>query len=867
MEKKYDHLVAEKQAQELWQQGKVYAAHSNPGPLFSIDTPPPTVSGALHIGHIFSYTQTDVLARYKRMAGFSVFYPFGFDDNGLPTERFVEKKQGASAYSIGRSAFIELCLKETIDVEKQFQELWQRIGLSVDWEACYSTISSQTRRISQASFIELHNKGYAYRKEEPALYCTTCYTSVAQAELDDVEHPSTFNDIIFKSGDQDLVIATTRPELLPSCVALFYHPSDARYAHLAGKNATVPLFEHQVPILADERVKPEKGTGLVMCCTFGDSTDIEWYKQYKLPYRQSIGRDGRFVASTGILAGLKVKPARAAIISALKEQNLLIKERPITHAVNVHERCKNEIEYIILSQWFLEILPHKDDFLKAADLIDWHPAYMKTRYINWVENINWDWCISRQRFFGIPFPAWHCTDCSTVITPSLDQLPIDPQETPYTGTCPQCSGSNIEADTDVMDTWNTSSLTPYICLEIAKKMGIPTDYKDFTTEQGLSKYHESTGGAQKGLYEHGEFGAGPRADALVSMRPQAHDIIRTWAFYTIVKTWLHEHRVPWESIVISGHVLSTEKQKISKSQGNSPLVPENLLKTYPADVIRYWTSTAQLGTDTAFSETQFGIGQRLLIKMWNAYLFMSAHSTASAGTAPANIYKPHGLCNTWLMHRATETYAAYTKHFDEVEYNKALDVIEKFFWHDLCDNYLELVKDQLFNPAAYSQEEVASTKETLYVIGLRMLQWFAPYMPHITETLYQELYKEQVGTQSLHQTRFANAQGTPFMAHESIPAMQCILNIVGHVRKLKSDNTLSLRQELSSLTIGCRSDQAEMLKQQAALIKGITHAHVLHIVSYQIETTLMRHESLWQATVSVIDSSVLDSSSVAESNA
>lgn len=372
MEKQYDHHLHEQKAQQLWLEHHTYAAKNNPGQLYSIDTPPPTVSGSLHIGHIFSYTHTDIMARYKRMSGFSVFYPFGFDDNGLPTERFVEKKLDIQAHSMKRSEFINVCLQETVAVEQTFKELWQRMGLSVDWSLEYSTISQQSRKISQESFILLYKKGFVYRKYEPALYCTVCRTSVAQAELDDVEKPSFFNDIIFTLADgTPLIIGTTRPELLSSCVALFYNSTDERYKHLAGKKALVPIYNNEVPILPDDQVVIEKGTGLVMCCTFGDKTDIYWFKKYDLPYRQSIGIDGKWAANTGILAGLTAHKARETILQALKEQELLVAQKPITHMVNVHERCKKEIEYVALSQWFLNILSYKKELLALADSINW----------------------------------------------------------------------------------------------------------------------------------------------------------------------------------------------------------------------------------------------------------------------------------------------------------------------------------------------------------------------------------------------------------------------------------------------------------------------------------------------------------------
>jgi valyl-tRNA synthetase len=413
----------------------------------------------------------------------------------------------------------------------------------------------------------LYKKGFIYRKQEPSLFCTTCRTSVAQAELDDAEISSTFNDVEFITTEgQKLVIATTRPELLPACVAVFYHPDDSRYKNLAGKNAIVPIFNKHVPILADEKVSPEKGSGLVMCCTFGDQTDIAWYKKHKLPFVQVVGNDGKWTEIAGSLAGLNVHDARKKILELLKNENLLLGQKSITHAVNVHERCKQEIEYLAPWQWFINILEHKDALLKQADKINWYPEHMKVRYVDWVKNLSWDWCISRQRFFGIPFPVWHCQDCSEILLADTKLLPIDPQEQGFlNGKCTKCGSSNIVPETDIMDTWNTSSLTPQVNLhwpdKSADELSLP-----------------------------------------MSMRPQAHDIIRTWAFDTIVKAYYHENQIPWNDIVISGHVLAG-KEKISKSKENSKMSPEALLQAYPADSVRYWAANGNLAQTQHLAKT------------------------------------------------------------------------------------------------------------------------------------------------------------------------------------------------------------------------------------------------------------------------
>lgn len=785
MEKRYDHMSSEQRARQLWNEHKTYAVDTNADNVFSIDTPPPTVSGKLHIGHIFSYTQQDIIARYKRMNGCEVYYPFGFDDNGLPTERLVEKRRKITAAQVGRSEFIKACLEETREVERQFEELWKHIGLSVDWDKCYSTISDSTRKISQASFIDLYKKDFIYRKNEPALYCTAFRTTVAQAELEDVEKETLFSDISFSTEDGDeLVIGTTRPELLPSCVAMFYNPDDARYQHLKGKKAIVPVYGHRVPIIADEKAQINKGTGLVMCCTFGDTTDIEWYKKHKLPYRQSIGFDGKWLDSTGPLAGLKVHAAREKILEILDGQGLVKSQKKIVHVVSVYERSKREIEYLMLPQWFLKILPFKEKLVALADEINWYPSFMKARYIDWVENLQWDWCLSRQRFFGVPFPVWYDKETGDVVLPQESDLPVDPQEQKYPGD----DARVLVPDTDVMDTWNTSSLTPYL---------------------------------NQAMFEGSDnlFGEGSQRSHFLpmGMRPQAHDIIRTWAFYTIIKTWMHHGMVPWKNIVISGHVLSSSKEKISKSRGNNPLEPENLFKNYSADVIRYWTASGSLGHDVAFSENKLKIGSKLAVKLWNACRFVSEHIQ---NFDPKESVVSRDQINEWIVHRATETRVLYDKYFEKFEFSLALGAFEQFFWHDFCDNYLELIKDRLFNPDTYSEQEVQATRATLYNVMLRILQFLAPYMPHITEVIYQDLFKKEMGESSLHRTQF-DAVHEKYNYPESAQSVAYLLDVVAQVRKLKSDNSLSLKTEIAQLTVVASQEIINVLKPLEHSIKGV----------------------------------------------
>lgn len=793
LEQKYDPEQLEKQVQQLWQENKIYEQIDARKPLFSVDTPPPTVSGALHVGHVFSYTQTDIVVRYKRLAGFSVFYPFGLDDNGLPTERFVEQKHNIQSHQMKRSEFINYCLQESKLMGNKFCEIMQRLGLSADFDAAYSTISKKTQAQSQKSFIELYKKGYVYRKFDPAIYCTTCQTTVAQAELDDGEKASTFYTITFDAiGGQKLSIATTRPELLSSCVALVFHPDDLRYQALLNTKVVVPIYNYEVPIFADKRVDKDKGTGLVMICTFGDKTDIVWFKILQLSYRPSLGPDGRFLSNTGPLAGFTVFSARKKIIELLDQEQRITGKKDIVHVVSLHERCKKEIEFLILPQWFIAILSYKQELIDLADKITWYPEFMKSRYLDWVRNLSWDWCISRQRTFGIPFPAFHCLDCGEVLLPNIEQLPIDPQEERFIENCTVCQSKNITPDTDVMDTWNTSSITPYLCKTL---------------------FEEKYGKNDKFLP--------------MSMRPQAHDIIRTWAFDTIVKTFFHDTVIPWKDIVISGHVLSKEKKKLSKKEG-AALVPEILLEQYPADAIRYWTASARLGQDVVYSEGELKNGIRLITKLWNAFRLLLPHIRQSS-----TFVDPKDLFNQWITTRNSGVFQEYDRYFSEYEFSLALKTVEQFFWSDFCDNYLECIKHRLYNKELYENSLIEETEQTITAVTMAILQLFSPFLPHITDYLYQASYRSVSTIRSIHQTDFVMYQ-LRYNNQESCNIAEKILEIVHIARGLKTAQKISLKTEIAELLIFVQTEKAKLfVEQQVTLLHHCLNANSIKIEQYQ----------------------------------
>ena len=663
------------------------------------------------------------------------------------------------------------------------------MGLSADLKRSYSTISPEVQKIAQESFIKLAKDENVYMKKAPSMYCTTMRTSVAQAELEDVEKETFFNDVAFTSKDgQELVISTTRPELLPSCVALIFNPNDNRYKHLADQKAIVPIYNFEVPILQDEKVQIDKGTGLVMVCTFGDKTDIEWFHKFNLPYKQSVGFDGRWTEETGPLTGLKVQDAREKILELLKKSGALKKQKKISHSVAVFERSKKEIEYIVLPQWFVKIIDHKKEFIKLADTIDWHPQHMKSRYVNWVENLNWDWCISRQRTYGIPLPVWYEKDTGKPVFADASQLPVNPETDLPKGY--EGRAEDLIPEKDVMDTWNTSSLSPYICKQLYNKTtDSPFDSDDSFIPMG--------------------------------MRPQAHDIIRTWAFYTIVKSWMHDKNIPWKEIVISGHVLSEQNEKISKSKGNVPTEPDKLLQLYAPDAIRFWTASGSLGQDVAFSPDQIKIGQKLLTKLWNAFKFIQMNTENYTHDQQA---QPELNCiNEWIMNQYNACLESYTNYFKKHEFSLALQSVETFFWKDFCDNYIEIIKGQFSQGDAFSEEEKAPTVWTLYTIGFRILQLYAPILPHITDFLYQAIYKAQYDIPSIHISQLPQVE-----ALSENNKMNAILQLIGEVRKLKSDHQLSLKTEIKSITIGCEDQSVqEAIESVQNYVLQVTKAEVI----------------------------------------
>ncbi len=756
MNNKYNFFDIQNQVAHFWEIKELYKSNNNKNNNFVIDTPPPTVSGNLHIGHIFSYTHQDFIARYKRMSGYNVIYPFGFDDNGLPTERYVEKKKNIIAGNYSRKEFTQICLDEIKLVHNKFINLWKRLGLSCDWDLLYSTISKETQYISQKYFIDLYKNGFIYKKNEPALYCTAFQTSISQADLEEVEKETVMNTVIFKNAEDssNILIATTRPELLSGCVAVLINPNDLRFKHLIGGKAIVPIYEYEVPIIGDELVIPEKGTGIVMSATFGDALDVTWFKKYNFEYKKVINFDGTLTDISLFLEGMKVPLARTKIIEKLEIDGLLIKKEKLIHRVSIYERSKKDIEYVMLNQWFVSILPFKEDFLRLADELNWHPEHMKYRYIDWVKNLSWDWCISRQRSFGIPFPVWYDKSGNIILSELSNNLPVDPVVNLPNG----YNRENCVPDTDVMDTWNTSSLTPYIIKDLLEK------------NNNLS------------------------IELPFSIRPQSHDIIRTWAFDTIVKSYFIERKLPWTDIVISGHVLAGEKEKISKSKENSPLDPENLLRQYPADVVRYWSASTKLGIDTIFSETQLKDGNRLIIKLFNAGLCIKDFSIFNYKVLlDQNMIEEK--INIFILQELSKMIDEYNSYFDSFDYNGALKIAERFFWF-FCDQYLEIIKVYQHRENLFFINQIEETKKISGYVFLEILKYLSPFLPFITEHLFQEYYivgREEI---SIHKILFNKDK-----IQLSEDYFNFVINIIDLMRKAKSEKKMSLKTKVNILTI------------------------------------------------------------------
>lgn len=744
--KGFDFKKVEEKWVKYWKKNNIYKFNpSQKGEIYSIDTPPPYISGKMHIGHAFSYSQQDFIIRFMRMLGKNVFYPFGTDDNGLPTERFVEKLNKVKSKNMGRSEFIDLSLKTLKKVTPDCIADFVNLGISSDYEVYYSTIDKHSQKVSQKSFIDLVKQKDAYQKDFPTIWCPDCQTSIAQAELEDKEEASLFSTLKFSVDGRDLLIATTRPELLGACVAVFVHPKDKRYSKIIGKTAKVPLFDYGVPIIADESADIEKGTGVLMICSYGDKFDVDAINRHKLKPRVIINENGTLNIKG--YEGLKIKDARKKILEDLKKAGLVAEKKDISHIVNVHDKCGTPIEFIPTKQWFIKIIDKKKTWIKQGRKIKWYPEFMRKRYENWVNGLEWDWSISRNRHFGVPIPVWACEKCKEIILPEEKELPVDPIKTKKK--CPKCKEDAIP-ETMVLDTWATSSLTPQIALELPKVKG--------------------------------------KVKLPMSLRPQGHDIIRTWAFYTIIKAYFHEKEIPWKDITVSGNV-SLGGEKMSKSKGNV-IKPQDVMEKYGSDALRFWAAGPKLGGDLDYHEQDLIAGKKLINKLRNAAKFVFMNLKDYDGKKPEKLK----AIDEEFLYQVTMLINGVTSSFSNYEYSKAKSALENFFWKDFCDNYLELVKRRVYQGKG---EERKSAQYVLYQSLLVIIKMLAPIMPFITEDIYQEHFKKFEKNKSIHISKWPEKDVWKLReASYSGDQWPIILKLISDIRQEKTKAKKAMNSEI-----------------------------------------------------------------------
>lgn len=838
---------------KVWEESQVYRFRNTRDrkAVYSIDTPPPTASGHLHVGHVFSYTHTDVIARYKRMRGFDVLYPMGWDDNGLPTERRVQnyygvrvdtslkydpdfkppfegtegkKIQAKDQVPCSRQNFIELCEKLTPQDEAQFEHLWRALGLSVDWTQTYNTIGTHARRVAQKAFLRNLARGEAYQKEAPGLWDVTFQTAVAQAELESREYDGFYHRVAFRFEDgTPIYIETTRPELLPACCALIAHPDDERYQKYFGQYVYSPLFKVKVPILAHKAAEMDKGAGIAMCCTFGDVTDVEWWRDLHLPTRSIIQRNGRIIMSVpdwledpeGIglfqqLEGKTTFSARKIIVEALRQSGDLDGEpRPTKRMTNFYEKGDKPLEIVTSRQWYLKnggTDPQLNaELLERGKELDFHPDFMRVRYNNWVEGLNGDWLISRQRYFGIPFPLWYpvnadgTTDYEHPITPEEADLPIDPTQDVPEGFDEEQRDQpgGFTAEKDIMDTWATSSLTP----QIVTHWGEPG--------------------------EDGFFNASFPMD----LRPQGQDIIRTWLFSTIDRAHLENGVLPWKHATLSGWILDPDHKKMSKSKGNV-VVPNEPIDKYGADAVRYWAASARLGVDATYDEGQMKIGRRLAIKLLNATKFALAigreDENHHVGEPAQAVWDPANV--TVALDRATmgalgKVIAEATEALENYDHAKALDLIETFFWQ-FCDDYIELVKNRAYGTAdatheTPSAEDVLSARTTLGLGLDAFARLFAPYLPYATEEVWSWMHADGG---SVHRAAWPDAAYYASCAGKADPAqLDWAGRALAALRKIKSEAKVSMKTPILKAEMNVDHEGANFVKSSLPDIAEAGH--------------------------------------------
>jgi len=767
--KRYNPEESEKKWIDYWEKEKIYKFNpESKAEVYSVDTPPPTVSGKMHLGHTFSYSQQDFVVRFQRMLGKNIFYPFGTDDNGLATERMIEKMKNVKGQFMKRKEFVDLCLKTLEEIRPDFVYDWKRIGISADFNIFYTTIDEHSQKISQRSFLGLYKQKRIYRKRAPFVWCPECQTAIAQVEMKDSERESNLVYMIFDtSSGKQITIATTRPELLPACVAIHIHPDDKKFNKFIGQKAKIPFSNREVEITANKDVDMEFGSGIVYHCTFGDMDDVKWMEESNIKPIEIMNKNGTLNEKAGRFRGLYVKKARKAVIEALKEENRIEKIETIKHVVNVHERCETDIEILTTDQWFIKYLDLKQDFIKYGRKIKWYPNHMRARYENWIEGLKWDWNISRQRHFGIPIPAWHCKKCSEIMVADEKQLPVDPLVDKPKSRC-KCGSDDFIPEKDVLDTWATSSLTPDIAAELFKNNKI---FKKLLP---------------------------------MNLRPQAHDIITFWLFNTVVKSYFHHKDIPWKEVMISGWALDPHGKKMSKSKGNV-VDPRETIKKYSADAIRFWAAGSNLGYDLPYQEKDLVTGQKFITKIWNASKFTFMHLKDYKLKKPKNME----MMDSWILSKLSKLVKESTEYFEKYEYSHTKLETDKFFWQTFCDNYLEIVKDRLYNPDKRGKEARLSAQYSLYNSLLTVIKLMAPITPFITEELYQYFFKKHEKIKSIHLTKWPDLD---LIDEKKEKIGDFMVYVMQHVRRAKTEKNLSLKNPVKKVICKGKITKAEFEK-------------------------------------------------------
>jgi len=767
--KKFNLLLIEEKWQKNWEEMDIYHFNRNDTrPAFTIDTPPPYPSGNFHMGNVLNWTYIDVLARYKRMRGYNVLFPQGWDCHGLPTEVKTEEIHKIKKTDVPPAVFVKLCKQVINKYIAIMKHAIIRLGCSVDWTTEYKTMDPNYWKNTQLSFVKLHKKGLIYKGTHPISWCTSCETAIADAEVEHEQKEGTLHYIKFKLEDNNhLLIATSRPELLPACVTVAVNPKDSRYKAYIGKNITVPLADRQVKIISERSVDPKFGTGVLMICTYGDKADVKAVTTHKLPAIILIDEKGKMNKNAGKYAGLTAKQAQKTIAADLQQAGLLEKTDPLSHEIGTCWRCKTPIEILEHEQWFMKTRIFTEQVKKNTLKVTWYPDNMKKRMIDWANSLEWDWVISRQRIFATPIPVWYCKKCNETLIAEPDWVPIDPRnQAPKTDKCPKCGSTEFVPETDVLDTWFDSSIT------CAVHAGWP-DKEDWEK-----------------LYP-------------ADVHPSGYDIIRTWAYYLMVRSLALFDQKPYNSVLINGMVLGTDGRKMSKSLGNFVATPD-VFQKYGADAPRQWaTGGGATGSDIPFRWEDVEYAWKFLRKLWNASRFVGMHLKDYNPTQkPAKLE----LIDRWLLSKMEQVTKKVTEALENCQFNIATDEIRKFTWHSFCDNYLEAVKHRLYQPETYGDEKKEAAQYILYTAIYRIIQLLAPISPHITEELYQIMYADNKKHESIHVSNWPIIQ-KELIDEETEKNGDLIVAVMGEFRRDKAEKQKPLNTPITKLTLYSESQE------------------------------------------------------------